>query len=187
MLEHPVVEVAELGVAIRVLGTLELLGGRLQAVAGLVQQPPHRQSLAAWPCPASVADSCRVDLIVQRSGDSGSPRVSGSTRRSNAAPSAGFTVSARLRPAPARRIRPESVAPLSSSSTPRVTVERAAPVARATNVIPPCPASRASTAIHSRRCRSSSTGASNANLRDTSLSRSAAVTTSHRIRPESRT
>lgn len=54
----------------------------------------------------------------------------GATRRSNAAVNAGFTVSARLRPAPARRIRPESAAPLSSSSTPRVTVERAAPVAR---------------------------------------------------------
>ena len=42
MLAHPVVEVAELGVAIPVLGALELLGGRLQAVAGLVQQPPYQ-------------------------------------------------------------------------------------------------------------------------------------------------
>ena len=164
MLAHAVVEVAELGVAIRVLGTLELLGGRLQAVAGLVQQPPHQPFAGRMALPGQRDRQLprRLDRPAQR--------------RLRITP--GVRVDEALQRRRQRRIhRLRSFAPGTCSPYPPgigctavefvdtpVTVERAAPVARATNVIPPCPASRASTAIHSRRCRSSSTGASSAEL-----------------------
>ena len=49
MLAHLVVDIAELGVAVRVLGALDLLGRGLQAVAGVVQQPPHQPFAAPVP------------------------------------------------------------------------------------------------------------------------------------------
>ena len=184
MLAHLVVDIAELGVAVRVLGALDLLGRGLQAVAGVVDGRRTSHSLHRCPRPVSAADSCRVDLIVHRSGDSGSPRVSGSTRRSSAAVSSASTVSARLRPAPARRTRPESVAPLSSCPHPESpSTCRPGRARHHRDPAPPGltrlhrhPQPALPLIQHRRQQRK---------LADTSLSRSAAVTTSHRVRQKS--
>ena len=111
-----------------------------------------------WPWRVSSPASVRVDLVVHRSGDIGSPRSSGSTRASSAGRSPGSTSAARLRPPPGRRARPSGSAPESSSSTPSDTVASRTPAARATSRIPPCPSARASAPISSRRCRSSRCG-----------------------------
>jgi hypothetical protein len=58
-----------------------------------------------WPWRVSSAASLRVDLVVHRSGDTGSPRSSGSTRASSAERSPRSTSAARLRP-PTRPARP---------------------------------------------------------------------------------
>ena len=180
-----VVDVAELGVAVGVRAALQRLAVGLEAVPRVVQQLGDRPVADRWPRPVSAAASWRVLLQVHRSGDSGSPRVTGSTRRSRAAASVGSPCRLGLRPP--RAGGPGPRAPLSSSSTPRVTVDHATPVARATSVIPPRPCLALPPPSTARRPRSSSTGDSSANLRDTSLSRSAAVTTSHRVRQKSRT
>src|SRR5260370_29925562 len=111
-----------------------------------------------WRWRVSSAASVRVDIVVQRSGDIGSPRSCGSTRASSAGRSPGSRSAARLRPPPSRRARPSSSAPESSSSTPSDTVASRTPAARATSRIPPCPSARASAPISSRRCRSSRCG-----------------------------
>ena len=59
-----------------------------------------------WPCRVSSAARLRVDLVVHRSGDIGSPRSSGSTRASSARRSPGSRSAACLRPPPGRRARP---------------------------------------------------------------------------------
>lgn len=111
-----------------------------------------------WPWRVSSSASVRVDFVVHRSGDIGSPRSSGSTRASNAGRSPGSRSATRLRPPPGRRTRPNGSAPASSSSTPADTVASRTPAARATSRIPPCPSDRASAPITSRRCRSSRCG-----------------------------
>ena len=117
-----------------------------------------------WPWRVSSAARLRVDFVVHRSGDIGSPRSSGSTRASSAGPSPGSISAARLRPPPGRRTRPSGSAPESSSLTPRDTVASRTPAARATSRIPPCPSARASAPISSRRCRSSRCGKIAANF-----------------------
>ncbi len=57
MLAHLVVDIAELGVAVRVLGALDLLGRGLQAVAGVVQQPPHQPFAATDRLPDALAST----------------------------------------------------------------------------------------------------------------------------------
>ena len=87
-----------------------------------------------------------------RNGDSGSPRVSGSTNASSAATSPGSDSVNRGRPAPARRTRPASNrAPDRTSAIPRTTVFLLIPVARTTAAIPPRPCERASDAAHNLR------------------------------------
>src|ERR1700733_8608625 len=111
-----------------------------------------------WPWRVSSPARWRVDFVVHRSGDTGSPRSSGSTRSSSAGSSPGSRSAARLRPPPGRRTRPSGAAPESSSSTPSDTVASRTPAARATSRIPPWPSERASAPISSRRCRSSRCG-----------------------------
>ena len=113
---------------------------------------------ALWPWRVSSAARARVDFVVHRSGDIGSPRSSGSTRASSAGRSPGSRSAARLRPPPGRRARPSGSAPASSSLTPSDTVASRTPAARATSRIPPWPRARASAPISSRRCRSSRCG-----------------------------
>ncbi len=111
-------------------------------------------------CPWEVSSvaRCRVDFVVHRSGDMGSPRMSGSTRASNAGRSPEFRSATRLRPPPGRRIRPSGAWPESNSVTPVETVASRTPAARATSLIPTWPSARASAPISNRRCRSSRCG-----------------------------
>src|SRR5215212_8017791 len=95
-------------------------------------------------------------LEVHRSGDSGSPRVDGSTSRSRSSTTPGSVSLIGLRPPPARRTRPGSGrSPASSSAIPRRIVLSPIPVTRATSATPTAPCERASAAAHSRRRRSS--------------------------------
>jgi hypothetical protein len=80
------VDVLELRIAVRVLRALDGLGGRLEAVTVL--------SLIRMPCCLnSSPDNTTVLLHVQRSGDSGSPRVTGSTSFSSAGQTSGCSIS----------------------------------------------------------------------------------------------
>src|SRR5680860_1429206 len=108
----------------------------------------------SWPFSASAAASCRVLFEVQRNGDSGSPRVAGSTRASRSLTRRGFVCLMDLRPPPGRRTRSETSRPSSSSPTAFCTVERDIPVASATLAMPPRPIARASAAATIRHWRS---------------------------------
>ena len=103
-------------------------------------------ALTRCPCRASSAASVRVDFVVHRSGDIGSPRSSGSTSPSSAGRSPGSRSATRLRPPPGRRTRPSGASPASSSNTPLRTVVSLTSAACATARMPPCPSSRASAA-----------------------------------------
>src|SRR5450631_1876556 len=104
---------------------------------------------------SSAANAC-VLLHVQRSGDSGSPRVIGSTSFSSAGHTSGCATSYGRLPALRRTLTTSSgVAPARASSRPLRTVLIAMPVARATAATPPQPIAPASVPAHSRRARSS--------------------------------
>ena len=99
------VDVAELGVAVGVLGAFEGLAGALQAVPGRAQDRRHRGVAEGGPIAVSSRASVRVDFVVHRSGDSGSPRVSGSMSESKFSSSSGSATSAFFRPPPGLRTR----------------------------------------------------------------------------------
>ena len=104
-----------------------------------------------WPRAVNSAARLRVDRVVHRSGDIGSPRSSGSTNASNAGTKPGSLSDNRLRPPPGRRTRPSGACPDSNSVTPSDTVASRIPAARAANRIPPCPNDLASAATANRR------------------------------------
>src|SRR5713101_1650583 len=131
---------------------------------------PTLVGLIVKPCSRIAAESFTLLLQVQRSGDSGSPRVTGSTRRSSASRIPGCFSSSDGRPAPGRRIRSPRSSPDSSSLLPARIVIREIPVADDTSDSPPNPRLCASTAAHRRRARSSSTGASASNFSRTAAS-----------------
>jgi hypothetical protein len=113
-----------------------------------------------YPCRCSSSAKLRVLLQVQRKGDSGSPRMTGSTSSSKAANRSGLWSIRALRPPPDFRIRPagtDSCCPSNISRRPAWIVVRERPVALATNDIPPNPSELASAAAHTLRPRSSST------------------------------
>ena len=99
---------------------------------------------------ASSCDNRRKLLTVQRSGDSGSPRVAGSTSDSRSESSRGSSSTFFLRPPPLRRTRrmaSQTDACSSwdrSSRTPLPIVEGARPMARCTLAMPPWPNATAS-------------------------------------------
>jgi hypothetical protein len=111
-------------------------------------------------CPIAVSSRARlrVDFVVHRNGDSGSPRVPGSMRESSRSSSSGSATSAFLRPPPGARTRSTrptgSLSSLSNSARPRRMVDRDAPVARCTAAMPPRPHDVASVANAKRRSRS---------------------------------
>src|SRR5262249_32015202 len=72
---------------------------------------PTVSALTRWPWRVSSAASFRVDLVVHRSGDTGSPLSSGSTRPSSAGTSPRSRSAARLRPPPARPAPPPPAPP----------------------------------------------------------------------------
>src|SRR6185312_1782799 len=90
------------------------------------------------PCACSTCAKRRRLLQVQRNGDSGSPRVVGSTSASRSGSSVGSLEIVLLRPAPGRRIRSEGSS-CANSSRPRPIVLGAAQVAIASAAIPPYP------------------------------------------------
>ena len=88
------------------LGALGDLGVALQAVAlGLAAAAPPSVPSTGCPAAVSVPARFRVDRHVQRSGDSGSPRDSGSTSASSAGTSPGSVSASFLRPPPGARTR----------------------------------------------------------------------------------
>src|SRR5258707_12011237 len=100
----------------------------------------------------------RVLWQVQRSGDSGSPRVSASIIASSLSTRPGSVTSMGLRPAPGRRMRPPHDTPASISPMPLWMALRDSPHARCTRLTPPWPNALASLAAVRRRVRSSSRG-----------------------------
>src|SRR5215471_13933007 len=100
----------------------------------------------------------RVLLQVQRSGDSGSPRVVSSIIASSLCTSCGSDWVIGLRPPPGRRIRPSQVTPASISWIPLWIALRDKPHARLTRLTPPRPIALASLAAVRRRVRSSKCG-----------------------------
>lgn len=111
---------------------------------------------ARRPCLDSSSARPRVDLVVHRSADIGSPRISGSTKANSAGRSPGSRSAARVRPPPRRRVRPNGATPESSSSTPAATVCRLTSAALATAATPPGPSDRASDPRYNHCVRSSS-------------------------------
>ena len=123
-------DVPELGVPVRVPLSLGDLGAGLGAVPLLVQQPPGGLRAAPVPVRGQRPGQLRTLLVVQASGDSGSPRVESSTRASSAGTRPGSVSASFLRPAPGRRTRPGGApCPDSSSAAPSATVCHDAPVA----------------------------------------------------------
>ena len=92
------VDVAELGVAVGVLLPLQGLGVGLQAVAEVVEQLADDAVADGEPLLARASASWRVLLQVHRSGDIGSPRVSGAINSSRASRIAGLLSRTFLRP-----------------------------------------------------------------------------------------
>src|SRR5712691_5085622 len=115
--------------------------------------------LTGWLCRASSFAIVRVLLQVQRSGDSGSPRVSSSMMASNVCRSCGSETVMGLRPAPGRRRRPAgNTTPCRISLMPLAIALRDSPHARLTRLTPPWPTVIASLAAMRRRARSSNNG-----------------------------
>jgi hypothetical protein len=149
------VDVAELGVTVRVLPALDGLGAGLRAEALLTQQAGDR--VRAHPVP----------LAGERGREAPGRLHRPAQRRHRVAPLVRFhqcrqrgpkigSRSADLfRPPPGLRTRPRGSSPASSPSTPLRTVVSLTWAARATARIPPWPRTRASAPIISRRCRSS--------------------------------
>jgi len=121
------------------------------------------RSVTGWLCRRSSSANLRVLLHVQRRGDSGCPRVTGSTKASRACSNPGSISVKGLRPPPTLRRRDATASPgcasrCSNSRTPVVMVFRASPVAAETVVTPPQPMADDSAAAHCLRIRSSITG-----------------------------
>src|SRR6185312_12452117 len=117
-------------------------------------------SLIRMPYSANISeDSTCVLLHVHRSGDSGSPRVTGSTSFSSAGHTSGCSTSYGLLPVLCRTLTTSSGrAPARTSSRPFLTVLMPMLVARATAATPPYPIASASAPAHNRRARSSMVG-----------------------------
>jgi hypothetical protein len=116
---------------------------RLQAQSLNLEQLRHRRGETRCPAADIASARLRTDLVVHRSGDSGSPREVGSTNDSNVVRTPGSVSASGLRPPPGRRVRPNGSSQASSSATPFDTVTALTPATRATTLIPPCLSARA--------------------------------------------
>src|ERR1019366_7568229 len=112
------------------------------------------RALTGYPWRHNSSANFAVLLDDQRNGDMGSPRVAGSTSRSNSFTSRGSCSAFDFLPPPAFRTRSGGTSLPSSSRTALCSVVRLNPVARANVAIPPWPRNRASAAATNRRCRS---------------------------------
>src|SRR5208337_4797270 len=102
------VDVGELGIAIWMAVALAGLAVGLKAELLLPQQFAHDRVADAMPRAASSAANRRRLLQVQRNGDIGSPRASGSTSPFKSSRSFRSVTTSALRPPPERRTRPGS-------------------------------------------------------------------------------
>jgi hypothetical protein len=118
------VEVAELGVRVGMLATLEGLGVGLQAEPLLAQQPGHRVRTDPVTRAAQLGGQPAGRQRGPAQRRAGSPRRVGATSASSAASSAGSVAVSGLRPPPARRTRPSGACPASSSATPWEILDR---------------------------------------------------------------
>lgn len=131
------VDVLELGVPIRVGRPFQGLVQRLEPIPEVMQQPSTVVALTCHPCAVNAAASFALLLHVQRNGEVGSRRITGSTSASSAALSPGCAVSILGRPAPGRRSRPAGAPPSANSRRPLRIVVRDKPVADDTTASPP--------------------------------------------------
>ena len=137
---------------------------------------PNNSATSVWltwcPCRRNSSASLRTLLQVERSADSGSPRVNGSTRFSKSRSSAGSFTKLFFRPPPFLRHRVSRVGDTCglrrNSEIPTRMARGDTPLARATSAIPPWPIAWLSAAAHSRRIRSSRNGAIKSNRSATS-------------------
>ena len=144
---RPEVRLHQVGVDEKYLGRRNAREEKFVTIRSLIWMPC---------CASSSADSAIVLLHVQRSRDSGSPRVSGLTSISSAGHTSGYRISNGRLPALRRTLTTSSGrAPAPASSRPLRTVLIAIPVARATIATPPYPIAPASVSAQSRRARSS--------------------------------
>jgi hypothetical protein len=160
------VEVAELGIPIRVLGALERLDVGLQAEPLPLQQSAHRRGGDRVPLPGQLLGQVpqRLRRPPQRRF-----RITPLVRldqRQQGWDKVGVLPGGCLASPPGRRTRPggNGVSPASSSTTPLRTVVSLTPAICATARTPPCPSSRASTANAKRCWRSFRYGNKTANL-----------------------
>ena len=155
---HGVIDMAELPIPIGMIFSFFGLAIALQTVAQMVQDLGHFGMADRMLASAQgIGDGART-LVVQRSGDSGSPRVVSSIIASSLCTSCGSDWVIGLRPPPGRRIRPGQVNPASISPIPLWMALRDKPHARLTRLTPPRPKDLASLAAVRRRVRSSKCG-----------------------------
>jgi len=131
------IDVAELGVAIGVLGALVLLGGRLQAVVHLVQQVRHRDVARAIPLRQQLLRQLAGRLRGPAQSTLGIPPALRLDEIVEGLEQAGLGVDDRGRPAPGARSRSKGSIPASISATAFCSVERLMEVASATATMPP--------------------------------------------------
>ena len=127
-------------------------------------------ALAVNPPAANPLARLAADLVVHRSNDIGSPRVSGATSQSNASRMPGCKRCTDGRPAPGALTRPSSTTPSRTSRAPLDTLLTDTPASRATRRIPPQPIASASAPSRCRHCRSFSRGRILASLSASDLS-----------------
>src|SRR4051794_40940796 len=136
---HALIEMIELRIAVWVALPLARLAVALQAELLLVQQFTNQGVRPTrWPMAAKACVNCDRLLQVQRSGDIGSPRASGSTSASKSPSSVVSCITRFLPPPPGRRTRPGSSSSAATSSfKPRPIVLAAIPVPRDSAAMPP--------------------------------------------------
>ena len=100
------IQVFKLCVTVRMVGALQRLLIRLQAVAHHVEQLSHHAMAGLVALRLELRGQFAHFLSVHRSGDSGSPRLVGSTSLSRSSRNMGSSTTADLRPPPGRRTRP---------------------------------------------------------------------------------
>jgi hypothetical protein len=132
------IDVHELGVPVWMRRAFAGLAVGLQAVTQVLQQFCHQPMAGLVPWQLSSAASLRTLLQVHRRGDSGSPRLTGSTSCSRSRTRVASLATVRLRPPPALRICLTLLAAGSPNSCrPMSMARRETPAARATADTPP--------------------------------------------------
>src|ERR1017187_1521751 len=168
---HRGVDMTELRIAVGMIRTFLRLPIALQTVVLIAQKLCHFLMTDRMLLSCQLSSQSPGALQIHRRGDSGSPRVSGSIRRSNETSSLGSRSTMFFRPAPDRRTRPGIAFPSAISRIPLTMAFRETPLARRILETPPYPKARASLAAISRRLRSSRSSHTLENFRRRELCR----------------